>query len=222
MSAVVVAHAFGDDLDAGASHTVAFNCGAVGSDGALYIAVRRDGGTEDISAVAYNAVSATYIGESAGFELWRLLAPTASTSLNVTWTVGGSGGRCNHAFISLSGVDQTTPEGTLQTVNSSASGNRSVGPVTCPADGLVLGWFIDEYSDSDASGTGMLGQFRGAGRVIAGTSLSATGSPTWIDSNYATAWQALGLPINAAGGGGPPGVTPPVHRRAFNLAILNH
>jgi hypothetical protein len=156
----------------------------------------------DISAVAYNGVSATYVGVQEAFEVWRLLAPPASTSYNVTWTVASPGGRCNHAFISLSGVDQTTPEGAMVGQTSTASGNRSTGSITCPSSGAIIAFLLDTYSDANATGTGMLAQNRAAGRVVAATALSATGDPTWTTSNYGFEWIAMGLPINAAAGGG--------------------
>lgn len=196
----------------GTDHSVSFNVGSL-TDGALFMGFRAtDAG--DISAVQFNGDAATYIGIVSGLEYWVLVNPDQGSAYNVTWT-GPAFINCHYAFSSWSGVDQTTPNGTPVTATGT-SGTPSTGSVTCPANGAVLGILRHLYSGSDATNTAgtQIGTYRdGPGVTIAHAYRTSTGAVSWGNlENYA--WEAVGIPINAAGGGG--GSTVPLNVLSSN------
>lgn len=86
---------------------------AAGSDRCAIIGVYAEGGVS-ITSIAYGAQTPTLIGAHSGgaSRLYRLVAPnTGAQSVSVNFS--GSSGRCALAILSYTGVDQTTPVGSL-------------------------------------------------------------------------------------------------------------
>lgn len=183
-----------------------FTPGSLGSDGALFIGVAAVD-LVDIAAVKWDGTLCSYVGAQAGLEVWQIVAPTEGTNLLVRVELGS--GVFKNIFVAVSswsGVDQTTPSGTLVGVSGSSTGARTVpssGSITCPSGGAIIGWFYDEYSDADATASAgtLIGQNRTSGGVIAHAYRTTNGVLTFSDSNYAVNWRAAALPINAATGG---------------------
>lgn len=201
MAVALVANAQGRASDFFTSHTIAFDVGTVGANGALYVGVRAAGG-EDVTSVTHNGDSLTFVATVGAVEIWRRVAPDTG-SANVVVNISGGGNRVFYAFSSWSGVDQTTPEGTAVTATGT-SATPSTGSVTCPTDGAVLGVLYHFYSGADATNTAgtLIGNSRdGNGVTFAHAYRTTTGAVSWGNlENYA--WEAIGIPINAAGGGG--------------------
>jgi hypothetical protein len=86
---------------------------AAGSDRLVLIGIHAEGGVT-ISSISYGAQSPTLIGTHPNGEThqYRLVAPNTG-SQTVTANFSGSSGRCGMGILSYTGVDQTTPVGTL-------------------------------------------------------------------------------------------------------------
>lgn len=105
------------------------------------------------TGVTYNGVSMALLGVSAyassvGATLWGLVAPAAgSNNVVVTWGSGTNNPRSAGA-ISFSGVDQTTPVGTVNTATS--NGTTAPSTTVSSASGE---WVVDAVGIFQASGT---------------------------------------------------------------------
>lgn len=86
---------------------------AAGSDRCIIIGVHAEGGVS-ISSIAYGAQTPTLIGAHSNGEtrLYRLVAPSTG-SQTVAVNFSGSSSRCAMGILSYTGVDQTTPVGSM-------------------------------------------------------------------------------------------------------------
>ena len=175
---------------------VAFNVGT-GSDRVLYVWTYWD--NSNVTAATFNSVSMTQIGTSGNGRLWRLIAP-GSGSLNLRFTVS-DGGTTQFVAIALSGVDQTTPNGTLTSASGTSTSSNS-GSVTVPTDGLALGFLRTGYLNNATApaiaspSTLRGGHYSGStGHGVAGGSRTTTGTVGWTHDN--AAWAGIGVPVNA-------------------------
>jgi len=184
------------------NHTVAFDCGSGADFLIAFFRVPTDG--TDVTVVKYAGVDMTHLATINGLECWYLAAPSSGSN-NVTWTTGISE-RPYYAFSSWSGVDGTTPVGT-QATNNGNGNSLSTGSVTCPAGGVIVGCAHHDFANTFTASTGtLIGQYsqNGAsqGRRIVHSVLTSTDSVNWTTTSSAYDWEAVGVPINAAGGGG--------------------
>ena len=157
----------------------------------------------NVTAVTFNSVSLTQkqSGRTAVYDL----ANPASGSRTLRYTA--SAYRTHLSFpSSWTGVDQTTPSGSV-TTNSGSSTTPSTGSITCPSNGVVWGGFSCFYSSAGASisgaGNTSLGNRRdgASGAVASAGYRTSTGSVSWSKSGSST-WDARAVPINAASAGG--------------------
>ena len=142
--------------------------------------------------------------------VWRMTAPTSGTA-NVVITPSASA--FIHAYcISLTGVDQTTPEGTIATSPATTSPSNSTSPisttVTLGTDGLALDMLTRRVASSGLTPDGTqtrIGTELTAGAVAtSGASYKAgSGSTTMTWTHAALAnLSHMVVPVNAASGGG--------------------
>lgn len=192
--AVAVLNSVGSQVND--STNVAFNAGT-GSDRVLYAFTHWENAI--VTAATFNSVAMTQIGTSGNGRLWRLINP-GSGSLNLRFTTN-TGGTTQYDAIVLSGVDQTTPNGTL-TSGSGTGTSSNTGSVTLPADGLVLGFLRTAWLGNSLAPTIVSpSTLRGAhwsgntGHGIAGGSRTSTGAVAWTHDS--AAWGAIGVPVNA-------------------------
>lgn len=105
---------------------------AAGSDRCIIIGVYAEGGVS-ITSIAYGAQTPTLVGSHSGgsSHLYRLVAPnTGAQSVSVNFS--GSSARCAMGILSYTGVDQTTPvgslvEGTTSTDTVSVDATSAIG-----------------------------------------------------------------------------------------------
>lgn len=188
-----------------------------GTDRALYITVTWiSTSAASVSSVTYNGVAATRVGGVSNAtncgggglrcftDLWRLLAPASGVhniavtmSANVTVIVGG---------IALTGVHQTTPEGTLQsTTGTSASPSLTVSSA---ATELVVGSLIIQNAGGSIAVTGgaslAYSNFDSGGFVQTGSSYMTGAASTAYGWSYASSqpFAILAVPVKPSTGGG--------------------
>jgi hypothetical protein len=180
-----------------ADFTFTFDSGT-GSDRLLVAGIRSVNGA-DITALKYAGVDCEYVGASAGFECWRLPAH-AEGSNALTWTCAGeSFGNCFVTVASFTGALQTpTSSVTPATGAAAGAGTRTTGVITCPDAGLIWGALNEEYTTTDITGTGLLGQTRVSDRAQGHSTRASTGAVVWTTDNLAFNWWAVALPIEAA------------------------
>lgn len=217
------------------SHTV-----GSGSDRVLYVLVVGHNSTDFMASgtVTYGGTSmgsrvqsVVETGNGSNFlGVYRLLAPASGTA-NVVITPSASA--FLHAYcVSLAGVDQTTPEGTIATTPASGTVQNSATPVnttvTLGTDGMALDMISRRVTASSLTPDGTqtrAGTEQTAGSfATSGASYKAGSGSTTMTWTHASTNNVshLVVPVNAAAGGGGGGSFSPAMRRAFNQAILNH
>lgn len=109
-----------------------------GTDRALYLIINHR--FDWTPTATYNSVALTQIGRQTNSNTvtvtaFRLIAPDTGSN---TLAISGNGGSDDllYTIISLTGVDQTTPEGTI--VSGTGTGTSPSLSVTSEADGLVI------------------------------------------------------------------------------------
>jgi hypothetical protein len=161
-------HDFSAGLSAGGT-SITFAHSSSGSDRVLYVFVLKRA-ADTITGVTYNSDALTSIatitspGNILNATLWRLIAPD-SGSFNVVVS-SSSGQRMLAHAVSLFGVDQTTPNGTVVTA-AGASQNPVTHPsatVSCSATDFVIAAAALQNDDNTST-------------------LTASGGTTGMDTN---------------------------------------
>lgn len=195
MPVTLVNHAAARATPTATAASVSFNVGTL-TNGVLIVGIRPVDSTAPTS-VQFNGSSMTSIGSVGNLHYFRLVAPTQGGAYNVTWTIS-TDVNCHYAFSSWSGVDQSTPIGTVITATGN-SATPSTGSVTCPSNGAVLGILRHFYSGTaitTTAGTSIGTNQDGNGVYIAHAYRTTTGALSWGNlENYA--YDTAGLPINA-------------------------
>lgn len=170
-----------------------------GSDRLLLAASIAAAGT--VSGVTYSGAALSATG--GGTLKWYLTGPATGAN-TLTFTYSNGYAQPAVAASDYTGVDQTTPLGTL--VNNSGTGNTtSTGSVTCPANGLVVGYGMNNQTNAAHladPGTTSLGRgvANGSNRELYGGYRSSTGGLSWTGGTYGPPWEADAYPVNPAGG----------------------
>ncbi len=173
--------------------------------------VAQRGGSADISGVTYNSVAMTQVGSSIIqytdyiLSLWRLTGQSGTH--NAVATYSGTPTHGVLACMSFTGVDQASPVGTPQTTTDYVTGVS----ITVPANGLGADFASAMQATLGCAklvgtaGAGQTERFdgcsdRGATQSIeiAGSTRSATGSFTWIETGGGAVEFQVGAPISAA------------------------
>lgn len=202
-----------------ASLTISHTVGS-GSDRALYVFVTCQNSTDLMASgtVAYGGTgfssrlqSVVETGNGQNFTaVYRLTAPASGTA-NVVITPSASA--FLHAYcVSLAGVDQTTPEGTIVTSPPGATLVTSASPITTTVtlgtDGMAVDMITRRVSGSgltpDGSQTRAGTEQTGGGIAVSGASYKAGSGSTAMSWAFAStsAVAHLVVPVNAASGGG--------------------
>lgn len=191
-----------------------------GSNRILYVAVPSGDGTPVIpSSVKWGGSGGTSLTQISStldvsvygkHTLWRLIAPTATTStVYVTWP--SSQGERLVIAVAVEDADQTTPNGTVATATGTDTA-PTVNATTVSGD-LVLDFafqldtggqniaFTDDVPDviEHLFDAGMLYESAASSKETA-TGTSTTTS--WTLNHTPTAWGIFAFAVNAAGGGG--------------------
>lgn len=207
----------------GQTSTITWSHTCTGSNRVLYVGLsvgKPSDSTVAITGITYNSVALTSLGSrhandqtDGRAELWRLVAPaTGANTVAISFTggpltstdviVGGS--------VSLTGVDQTTPDsgftsaagsGTAPSVNvSSATGDRVIDVVcngsAISSSGQTNKW-LDNVNLGSAGGNAAMSTAAGGTTVT----MSYTVTSDW--------WAILAINVKAVGGGGGATVTYP-------------
>lgn len=191
------------------SHTV-----GSGSDRALYVFVDVSNSTDLMSTgtVTYGGTSLTAVGSvetgngSNFLRAFRLVAPASGTA-NVVITPSASA--FLHAYcVSLAGVDQTTPEGTVVTSPASGSNTTSASPisttVTLGTDGMALDMITRRIASSsltpDASQTRNGTELTAGSIATSGSSRKAGSGSTTMTWTHASTNNVshVVVPVNAS------------------------
>lgn len=200
----------------GTSITFSFTAGS-GSD-RLLLAYGRDVGfgSISVSSMTYAGASMSSVsGPSVGQAYQKTAAATGAN--NITFNLSAYG-RLFSSVSDWTGVDQTTPIGTV--VNS--SGSSSAPSVTVSTGDAVLAAETNIYTGSgsfSATVGTLIGGVRdpGSGRGSASGYRTSTGAVTFSIPGSAS-WDAVGFPISAAGGAAATSFAMP---RRFPRPILN-
>lgn len=202
-----------------ASLTISHTVGS-GSDRALYVGVTCQNSTDFMASgtVAFGGVGFSTrlqgvieTGNGQNFtSVYRLTAPASGTA-NVVITPTSSA--FLHAYcISLAGVDQTTPEGTIVTSPPGGTLTTSASPisttVTLGTDGMAIDMITRRVAGSgltpDGSQTRLGTEQTGGGIAVSGASYKSGSGSTAMSWTFAStsAVAHLVVPVNAASGGG--------------------
>ncbi|MBI1188313.1 MAG: hypothetical protein GC206_13445 [Alphaproteobacteria bacterium] len=145
----------------------------------LLIFIHSSGSGATISAISRDGQTPTLVGSTSAnsgadnLRVYRLLAPNSGTA-NLSVTLSATSEIVVEVYV-LTGVDQTTPFGTLRTDSASASGNkRSIGFESF-VDGLGIGAAI---SGTTASAARTVASADGIPDYIASGTLSVSSSVT--------------------------------------------
>ena len=141
-----------------------------GDDRILYVEVAFGPTTaETVSSITYNSVALTEVisengGDNNRISIWRLIAPATGAN-TVLVTMSASTLRGCAAAISLTGVDQTTPDDTAS-AGTATDTTPTINITNSATDDLVLG-FLNFRNETAAT--------VGAGQT---TRVTQTGNPT--------------------------------------------
>lgn len=198
MAVANIAHAAAD-LAAATNPSTTFDAGS-GSN-RLLVVITRDPTGVVCSGVSYGGVSLTYGGAIGTYLTWWYLVAPATGSNTLAFTSAYC--LLGYEASTWSDADQTTPVGTAVTATGNST-TPATGSVTVPTNGAAVGGFYHHYSSgapSITSGTALDGFINGNGRTWGHGYRTSTGSLAWSTA-YAYDWEAVGIPINVAGGGG--------------------
>lgn len=187
----------------------------------------------DVVAISPTVTSGTYNGVALNLvaaapqrlKLWSLVAPAVGAN-TLSFALSGFG-QASFAGASYSGVDTTTPYGTpVQATGTSAA--PSTGSVTAPAGGSIFGAASNFYTGSGnptaGAGTTLIYSVRSGatGYAFAAGRRDTTGAVSFVAPG-SSAWEAIGVPINASGGADttPPTITGP-GSQSGSTAAVNH
>lgn len=201
--AVALNNGFSANLgSSGGGTTLTLSYGSVssGSDRLLAVLVRSF--SSDPSSVTYSGASLTKHATSGGMSLWYKTAQATGTN-NLVFTVGTYVSLIT-SHVNATGVDQTTPFGTLAAGTGTSSSPAS-GSATLPSGGgAIWGGMWAGYSTSPGtvtagSGTTLFGWVReGAnGNRKASGYRTTTGALNFSLTN-SPSWGATAVPINPA------------------------
>lgn len=190
------------------SHTV-----GSGSDRALYVFVASDDGTDDLAGatVTYGGtslgspISTTSVGATNWLYCWRMLAPPSGTA-NIVIS-SGTNMYLSVIASSWSGVDQTTPNGTIGTFAQTLPASPRTLTVTSATGGVVVDFI---HRRAVAALTVDAAQTRIGTEVTAvvgssGSSYQAGSgsvSMTWTHPAGSPSITQMAVPLNEASGGG--------------------
>lgn len=155
--------------------------------------------------------------------LYRKIAPSDGTNKTISVT-GASGTARDCAIVALyNGVDQVTPEDTINVVELAVSQNPSSGAITSPSGDWIVSFFARNGSGvPTVSGGGnslVLTQATAGSTAVSGHAEDQDGVDDTID--YASAgnsiWTIFTFNMNAAGGGG--ATTRPRSSNALQLGV---
>lgn len=197
------------------SHTVTSN-----TNGAIYVCAQgvQTGNPGAVSSVTYAGSALTriqtqicYASSTNCLEVWRLKAPATGAN-NIVITYAGTVSEIIGTSVSYTGVDQTTPEGTVATASDTTG--TSNGPITVNVSSATGGVVIDCASPRFALSAPTVGAGQTARAVKDDTASSgswvgtseeagaATVTMSWALTTTPREWGTIGVPINAASGGG--------------------
>lgn len=192
------------------SHTV-----GSGSDRVLYVFVASDDGTDDLAGatVTYGGTSlgspltTVSIGGTNWLYIWRMIAPPTGTA-NIVCS-SGTNMYLTMIASSWSGVDQTTPNGTIATAGTpNATSPRSLS-ATAASGGVVLDFLHRRQAASsltpDASQTRVGTEVSAVVGTSGSSYKSGSGSVAMVwthTSGGGISTTHMAVPINEAGGGG--------------------
>jgi|SRR5690348_6713442 len=211
------------------THTVNSAC-ATSDNCVIYMVVVMDGGTtttRNAGTATYNSVSMTSIASrddatnNIQVRIFRLLNPPTGAH-TASFTPGGALSGYGASSISLTGVDQTTPEdGTAAGANGSST-SPSVSASTSTANAwIVNGLMVDGGSlcTTTATGTSQTQRFNfvitSDAVTIAGSTAGAFASTGAHATSYTytgcgtNAWVSTAIAVKPAGAGGGGTVKPP-------------
>lgn len=203
----------------GTTRSVSLDAGA-GSDRAVVGGGHDINLTQTVTAMSYNAVGMTEEATSGVLKAFSLAgAASGINTLSMTLSayskpmlVGGS----------FSGVDQADPVDT-PTTNSGVGSVQSTASTTAPSDGMIWGVMRHSYASSartiSGAGNTLAGSIRdgSSGRGAAGGYRASTGVISWAGGG-SPEYDAIALPLKAAGGAGPVIAPLSYHHRFHNMA----
>lgn len=176
-----------------------------GADRVLYVAAAFDVNTAvTFASVTYNSVALSPIGntETLGRSvyLFRLIAPdTGANTLLVDWNGAYSVGTVKIYAVSLTGVDQTTPNRALVTTGNAGSANASISSITSDANDLALSFiYINNLNITGVTDDGAQTRQAAEGTNGAAILSSKTGASPNVSLSYTHAsqsWGAIGLSV---------------------------
>ena len=176
---------------------------ASGSGADRLLLVQTTAFAHNVTGVNYAGNALTFDDDNSGQKLWHIVAPTPGTNtLNVVLSAYAG---ISYEASDWSGVDQTTPIGTVVKTTGTSS-TPSTGTITCPSGGAIFGSEFSGYTGSgsiSASGGTTLthsGRSGSNGFTAGGGYRASTGDISFTLPGSA-AWRAQGVPINAAAGG---------------------
>lgn len=203
-------------------NTVSFSYTSSAGADRLLLVQSEDYGGIAVAAVSYAGTSLSLVGSTGTLNMWQLVAPASGTN-TLSFTLA-SYSHCLPSTSDWTGVDQTTPLGTLVTA-SGASTTPSSGSAVCPTNGAIYGGMGSAYSTAAptaGSGTTLAGSVRdgGSGYIKAGGYRSNTGDISFSIPGAST-WVAQAAPVNPVSVGVPDIPEDTLHRPAM-IALLAH
>lgn len=188
------------------------------TNGATYVGIAvgdPNHGTSNVTSVTIGGASATRVGhintnnsDSGEISLWRaLVGTTGAKTINIFIApVGGSAVTIAAGAISLTGVNQSTPEGTPATAaGSSASPSAAISDSA--VNDLILG--VQANGSGAVSTVNKTEQFdiagsssSGGGSCAGATTAGATGTVTFTWTIASDNWGAVVVNVKASSAGG--------------------
>ena len=191
--------------------TVTFAHTVSGADRELQVSVHVH--TQPVTSVTYNGVSLSLLrqevesSQGTNTEVWHLIAPPTGTH-NVVVVIANSN-NFGVVAISLNGVNQTSPTGTIVSGNYPGSGISESLITSGQVNGLVLDFFTLQYGAGTITPNG--GQTTQTGPTTNSNDLqmivtskagaaSVTTGFSWVNDFYR--WSHIAVPIYPVSAGG--------------------
>ena len=197
MAISVLGSGAGGTVYGSTTSTVSINAGS-GTDRVLYVWLWNT--VLAPSAVTYAGASMTLVHSNSFARLFRLVNPASGTN---TLAATHDSASLDYVFVALSGVDQTTPNGTISTTSGSSSSPGSAS-ITVATDGLALAFLRRGYALGGGAPTitapsTLRGAYRNSASEngVAGGSRTSTGTVAWSIGSSVD-WFTAGMLVNAA------------------------
>lgn len=183
--------------------TVSFSYNtAAGTNHGLFIGAMNFAGIA-ISSATHNSVAMTNAATSGSLKAF-VLAGQAEGSQTVAFTLSSySASGVRYTASDWTDVNQSTPSGTPVTNSGSGTSTATTGSVTVPSGGAAVGYVFHDYITTltNTVGTETGQTLNGGGSGLGGSRSGSTVNFTWTTAHNG-AFNAIGLPINSATGGG--------------------